>query len=141
MKKIKLLKTGIIAAIITFSLIGFNLAHAATTNMPNVNELLHPFTMTTQQAPTTTDYIASLPDTSSPTTFIGKAVYFMLIIANILAFVSFVGSGVFMVMSMGDTEMLKKAKTIFTYTVFAMVICATALAIVTGFTNINFFNP
>ena len=122
-------------------LAGINIAMAAT-NKPEVDTLLNKFTMSTQtETPTTTDYIASLPETASTSTFIGKVVYFMLIIANIMAFISFVGSGLFMVMSMGDTEMLKKAKQIFTYTILAMLICATALAVVTGLTKIEFFNP
>ncbi|MBN1494458.1 hypothetical protein JW911_01825 [Candidatus Peregrinibacteria bacterium] len=110
-------------------------------NKPNVDELLYKFQMTEPTAtPTTTDYIASLPE-ADPITMFGKIVYFVLIVANILAFISFIGSGVFMVISQGNDELLKKAKTIFTYTLFAMLICAAALAIVTGITRFDFFNP
>jgi len=142
MKKLEILKTGIIIATTSIILLGANVACAVETNVPDVNNLI--FDYQTQEAtttPVTTDYIASLPDTNSPLNFIGKVSYFLLIIANILCFVSFVASGVFMVMSMGDAEMLKKAKGIFTYTLLAMIICATALAMVTGITNIKFFNP
>ena len=110
-------------------------------NKPNVDDLLYKFEMEESTGqPTTTDYIASLPEADANTMF-GKIVYFVLIVANILAFVSFLGSGIFMIMSQGNDELLKKAKTIFTFTLMAMLLCATALAIVTGITRFNFFNP
>lgn len=143
MKKFKLLKNVIIAVTFTVLLLGNNLTFAESYK-PNVNDLIFKYQTqdkTEYGKETTTDYVASLPETDSATGFIGKVAYFLLIIANILAFVSFVGSGVFMIVSMGDAEMLKKAKAIFTYTILALLICAVALALVTGITKINYFNP
>ncbi len=137
-----------IKTIIKFALIGtfvltsvFTVVSAQGTNKPNIDDLLYKFdTDTTNGQPTTTDYVASLPQADATTMF-GKVVYFILIVANILAFLSFVGSGIFMVVSQGNDELLKKAKSIFTFTLMAMLICAGALAIVTGITRFNFFNP
>lgn len=105
----------------------------------NVDNLLYKFQMTDNSgAATTTDYIASLPE-GTATDVIGDLVKFMLIVANILAFLSFVVAGLFMIMAQGNDEDLGKAKKIFMYTILAMVICATTLAIVTGITKFNFF--
>jgi hypothetical protein len=135
--KLKLLKiTGLIITLISIMSL-FNTAFAQ--NKPNIDELLYKFEMAEPTGqPTTTDYIASLPEGDANTMF-GKIVYFILVVANILAFLSFLGSGVFMIISQGNDEQLKKAKSIFTITLMAMVICATALAIVTGITRFNFF--
>jgi hypothetical protein len=107
-------------------------------NKPNPADLLYKFVTEGAEAPTSTDYIASLPE-GEPAYVIGKVVFYMLIIANFLAFISFVISGVMMITTQGNEEKLTKAKGIFTYTLLAMIICATALALVLGITRINFF--
>jgi len=116
-------------------------------NKVDVDKLIYKFDVvddkgtTMEGTKTTTDYIASLPEADDWQSFVANAVRLLLIVANILAFASFVISGIYMISSMGNEEQLSKAKRIFVYTVFAMVICATALALVTGITNIEFFNP
>jgi len=136
--KSKIIKiTGIIITLISIAgLYGTAFAQ----NRPNVDDLLYKFEMVESTGqPTTTDYVASLPE-GDATTMFGKIVYFILIVANILSFLSFIGSGVFMIISQGNDEQLKKAKSIFTFTLMAMLICAVALAVVTGITRFNFFN-
>jgi hypothetical protein len=87
-----------------------------------------------------TKYIDSLPgENVTPEQFIAKVVFYILIVANILAFISFVAAGIFMLISQGNEEDIKKAKEIFLYTVMAMIICAIALAVVYGITSFSFF--
>ena len=89
---------------------------------------------------TTTDYVAALPETEDIEITIGKLVKYGLILANILAFISFVVAGLMMIMSQGESEMLDKSKSIFTMTIVAMIICAVSLAVVVGITQFDFFN-
>ena len=114
----------------------------ADTNKVSADDLLYKFNSKTtkDQKGNTTDYIASLPETEDIELSIGKLVEYGLIIANILAFISFVIAGLFMIISQGETEMLDKAKSIFTITVVAMIICAISLAVVVGITQFDFFN-
>ena len=86
----------------------------------------------------TTDYISALPEGSSQE-IMARIIFLTLVVANILAFFSFVIAGIFMLMSQGHEEDLGKAKRIFQYTVIAMIICATALAFVTALTKFEFF--
>ncbi|MBA4336194.1 hypothetical protein C0416_00275 [bacterium] len=136
---LKKIQTGIFVTI-TFLLM-FNIVNAqnSTTNRPNLDDLIYTFT-TEGNDVTSTDYIASLPS-SDPGLVLGQITYYALVVANILAFISFLASGVFMLISQGNDEQLGKAKSILTYTVLAMVICALALALVTGITKLQFFNP
>lgn len=110
------------------------------TNTPDIEKLIYTFETVGTDDPTTTDYIASLPD-ADPGLVLGQITYYALIVANLLAFLSFLASGVFMVVSQGNDEQLGKAKSMLNYTVLAMVICAVALAIVTGITKLQFFSP
>jgi hypothetical protein len=114
-------------------------ATPSTTNKPNLDQLIYKFT-TEGDDVTTTDYIASLPS-SDPGLVLGQVTYYTLVVANILTFISFLISGVFMLVSQGNEEQLGKAKTMLLYTVLAMIICAAALAVVTGITRLQFFNP
>lgn len=111
-----------------------------TVNRPNIDDLIYTFETEGTDEPTTTDYIASLPD-EEPGIILGQITYYALVVANLLAFIAFLASGVFMVISQGNDEQLSKAKSMINYTILAMVICAAALAIVTGITRLNFFNP
>ena len=85
--------------------------------------------------------MASLPEEETPGDILGQLIYFSLVIANVLALISFIIAGVFMVASQGNEDDNSKAKKILTYTIIALVICATALALVTGVTKLNFFSP
>ena len=113
---------------------------SAPVNSPDIDKLLYTFETEGTPKATTTDYIASLPD-ADPGIILGQVTYYALIVANILAFISFLGAGVFMIISQGNDEELGKAKSMINYTVLAMAICATALAIVTGVTKLQFFSP
>lgn len=115
-------------------------AGSIKTNKPNIDNLIYTFETEGTDEATTTDYIASLPD-AEPGLILGQITYYALVIANILAFLAFIVAGIFMIISQGNDEQLGKAKSILMYTVIAMVICATALAIVTGVTRLDFFNP
>jgi hypothetical protein len=147
MKK-NIIKKTIIALLATFLFLSqFSFAFAQDTlktNKPKIDDLLYKFEVVDDKgkavegSQTTTDYIASLPDEDYQTV-VARVVYYALVVANILAFVSFLVAGVFMIMSMGNDEDIKKAKEIFTYTVIAMIICATALALVVGITKLQFF--
>lgn len=86
----------------------------------------------------TTDYISRLPEGSSEE-IMARIIFLVLVIANFLAFFSFVIAGIFMVISQGHEEDLGKAKRMFQYTVIAMVICATALALTSALTKFEFF--
>lgn len=114
------------------------LANAPQTKGPNIEDLLYKFETEGVEEPTTTDYIASLPE-GDHWALLGSVVFYLLVVANVLAFVSFIIAGIYMLISQGNEENITKAKQIFIYTVMAMVIAATALAIVTGITNIQFF--
>lgn len=136
-KIIKQFGSALIAITILLANIGIATANAPQVTGPNIDDLLYKFE-TEGQDPTTTDYIASLPE-SDPQSLIGRVVFYMLVVANILAFISFIVAGIYMVVSQGNEENITKAKQIFIYTVIAMAAAATALAIVTGITNIRFF--
>ena len=136
--KLKKLQLGIMIMIIFIS--ASPIVHAQDVNKPDIDKLLYTFETEGTNDPTTTDYIASLPD-ADPGLVIGQITYYALVVANILAFISFLASGVFMIISQGNDEQLGKAKSMLNYTILAMVMCATALAIVTGITRLNFFNP
>ncbi|MBD3157047.1 hypothetical protein GF369_04445 [Candidatus Peregrinibacteria bacterium] len=110
------------------------------TNTPNIDNLIYTFETEGTDEATTTDYIASLPD-ADPGLVLGQITYYALVIANILAFIAFLVAGIFMIISQGNDEQLGKAKSILMYTIIAMAVCATALAIVTGVTQLDFFNP
>lgn len=112
----------------------------AQTNTPDIDTLLYTFTTDGTEEPVTTDYIASLPD-ADPGLVLGQITYYALVVTNILAFLAFLASGVFMVISQGNDEELGKAKSMLNYTILAMVIAAAALAIVTGITRLQFFSP
>lgn len=105
---------------------------------PDIDDLLYKFETPGVTEPTTTDYIASLPE-GDIWHLMGQIAWYLLVVANILAFISFVVAGVYMVISQGNEENISKAKEIFIYTLLAMAIAATALAIVTGITNMQFF--
>jgi hypothetical protein len=109
-------------------------------NKPDIDTLIYTFETEGTDEATTTDYIASLPD-AEPGLILGQITYYALVVANILAFLAFIVAGIFMIISQGNDEDLGKAKSILMYTIIAMVICATALAIVTGVTQLDFFNP
>lgn len=109
---------------------------------PDIDDLIYTFTSEYTADPVTTDYVASLPrDENEPGDLFSKVIYFALILANVFAFLSFIIAGLFMVMAQGEDEEMTKAKKIFTYTVIAMVVCAGALALVTGLTKLNYFKP
>ncbi len=108
---------------------------------PNIDDLLYKYESGFTDQPTTTDYIASLPEEQEPGQLLAQVIFYLLIVANILAFISFLIAGVMMIISQGNDEDLSKAKRIFTYTLIALVACATALALVTGVSKIQFFNP
>lgn len=108
---------------------------------PNIGDLLYKFSYPESAEVATTDYVASLPEEETPGHILGQIIYFMLVVANILAFISFVVAGVFMIASQGNEDDNTKAKKILTYTILALIICAAALALVTGVTKINFFRP
>lgn len=105
---------------------------------PDIDDLLYKFETPGVAEPTTTDYIYSLPE-GDIWHLMGQIAWYLLVAANILAFISFVVAGVYMVISQGNEENISKAKEIFIYTLMAMAIAATALAIVTGITNMQFF--
>lgn len=136
--KLKKLQLGIMIMMMFIS--ASPVVHAQDVNKPDIDKLLYTFETQGTTDPTTTDYIASLPD-AQPGLVLGQITYYALIVANLLAFLSFLASGVFMIISQGNDEELGKAKSMLNYTVLAMVICATALAIVTGITQLNLFNP
>jgi hypothetical protein len=136
-KIIKKIGSGLIVTVILLSNISMAAANSPQVVGPDIDDLLYKFE-TEGQEPTTTDYIASLPE-SDPESLIGRVVFYMLVVANILAFISFIVAGIYMVVSQGNEENITKAKQIFIYTVLAMAAAATALAIVTGITNIRFF--
>ncbi|MBU1445656.1 hypothetical protein KKD70_00115 [Patescibacteria group bacterium] len=147
MKIKKILQIGILASVILITFVHSYTAFAAndstsTTTPVTADDLIYKFSSGTKEgAPgNTTDYIASLPETADIELSIGKIIKYALILANILAFISFVIAGVLMIISQGETETLDKAKSIFTMTVIAMVICAISLAVVVGVTQFDFFN-
>ncbi len=107
----------------------------------DINDLLYKYTSDFTTEVTTTDYVASLPEEETPGDILGQLIYFSLVIANVLALISFIIAGVFMVASQGNEDDNSKAKKILTYTIIALIICATALALVTGVTKLNFFSP
>jgi len=140
-----IIKTGIASILLIVTLMS-NTAFAqqpptVTEYQPDIDDLLYKYTSDFTSEPTTTDYIASLPEDDTPGQIFGQLIFYLLVLSNILAFISFVIAGVMMVMSQGNDEELSKSKRIFMYTVLALVICATALAFVTGITKFNFFNP
>ncbi len=144
MKTKKYLKTGIsIVVLISALLINAVFVQAATIpeKKPKIEDLLYKYESSFTANPTTTDYIASLPEDTSPGQLLSQLVFYLLIVCNILAFISFLAAGVMMVISQGNDEEITKAKRIFTYTLIALVVCATALALVTGITKLRFFNP
>jgi len=117
-------------------------APAPTVNNPKIDDLLYKFETPDVKNPTTTDYIASLPDGDGNIgQVLGQITYYALIVANALAFLSFLMSGIFLIVSQGNEEELSKAKSMLSYTILAMAICATALAFITGVTHLEFFNP
>ncbi len=132
------IQTGVITLMLLFTASGTACAQDDI-NRPDIKNLLYTFT-TEGDDVTTTDYIASLPN-AEPGLVLGQITYYALVVANILAFLSFLASGIFMVISQGNDEQLGKAKSMLMYTVMAMVICAVALAVVTGITRLQFFNP
>lgn len=147
MKLKKILQKGLILLIALCIVAGLNIAFAQQEKVPertvDTGDLLYKFTTVDDKGNTivsgnTTDYISSLPEGSSEQV-IAKIVYFILIVANILAFISFVVAAVYMLMSQGNDEDLSRAKRMFMYTVFAMLICATALAFVMGLTRLQLF--
>lgn len=108
---------------------------------PDIDDLLYKFTYPGSAEVVTTDYVASLPEETTPGHILGQIIYFMLVVANILAFISFLVAGIFMIASQGNEDDNTKAKKMLTYTIIALIICATALALVTGVTRLNFFRP
>lgn len=142
MKIVKKIQIGIMTMMMLLQIapIAFAQEQDKTINRPNIDDLIYTFETEGTDEPTTTDYIASLPD-EDPGFVLGQITYYALVVANLLAFIAFLASGVFMVISQGNDEQLGKAKSMINYTILAMVICATALAIVTGITQLNFFNP
>lgn len=140
----KIIKTGISIAVLVTALLAnavFAQAQAITEYKPDIDDLLYKYDSGLTTQPTTTDYIASLPEDATPGQLLSQVVFYLLIVCNILAFISLLAAGVMMVISQGNDEELSKAKRIFTYTIIALVVCATALALVTGVTKLNFFNP
>lgn len=140
MKNIKKIRTVIFTTIMFLFVSNFVYAQESKTNKPVIDDLLYTFTTTGTSDATTTDYIASLPS-ATPGLVIGQITYYILVIANILAFISFLASGIFMIISQGNEDQLGNAKKMLMYTIIAMIVCAAALAIVTGITRLQFFNP
>ncbi|MFC1810219.1 hypothetical protein ACFLZH_01855 [Patescibacteria group bacterium] len=144
MKIKNILKIGITALILIVNLLS-NTAFAQTQPIgeikPDVDDLLYKFTSDFTAQPTTTDYIASLPEDRSPGHIFSQIIFYMLVLANVLTFVGLIVSGIMMVASQGNDEELTKAKRMFTYTIIALIVCATSLALVTGITKLNFFSP
>ncbi|MFC1655771.1 hypothetical protein ACFL3C_02795 [Patescibacteria group bacterium] len=140
----KLLQKGLVLLIIICFAAVSNTAFAQIKERKvDTGDLLYKFdTVDDKGNPTTsgntTDYISALPSGSSEEV-IANIIYFVLIVANILAFVSFIAAAVFMFMSQGSDEDLSNAKRIFMYTVFAMLVCASVLAFVTGITKLQLF--
>lgn len=136
----KITKFALTIILLLTAVASFNTAFAQ--QAPNIDELLYKFDVEDDPSapPTTTEFVASLPQ-GSPGQIIGRVIFLALVVTNILAFASFVVAGVFMLMSQGSPESITSAKNIFTYTIMAMIIAAIALAIVTGVTRFNFFNP
>lgn len=138
--KLKRLQLGMLLITTFISMSQFAYAQPVDTNKVNVDNLIYTFETTDTQDPTTTDYVASLPQ-GDPGAMLGNITYYALVVANILTFIAFMGSGIFMVISQGNDENLGKAKSMLNFTILAMAIAATALAIVTGITQLNFFSP
>jgi hypothetical protein len=137
----KIIQLGLTSIIVIMTLLS-NIAYAQITeSKPDIDDLLYKYTSDFTTEVTTTDYVASLPEEETPGHILGQIIYFMLVVANILAFISFVVAGVFMIASQGNEDDNTKAKKILTYTILALIICAAALALVTGVTKINFFRP
>lgn len=134
----KIFKITVFFIICIITNMSVNSVNAQAIQKPNIDDLLYKFDAPSIEDPTTTDYIASLPE-GDIWVLIGDVTWYLLVIANILAFISFVSAGVYMLISQGNEESISKAKEIFVYTLIAMIIAATALAIVTGITNIQFF--
>jgi hypothetical protein len=137
----KIIQLGLTSILLISSLLSNTVYAQIGEKTPEVDDLLYKFTSDYTTEATTTDYVASLPEDAAPGHIIGQIVYYLLIVANVLAFVSFVVAGIFMVVSQGNEDENTKAKKILTYTVLALIICAAALAIVTGVTQLNFFRP
>lgn len=133
----------VLTSIILITAIAPSIAFAQTIQerKPDINDLLYKFETPGVTDPTTTDYVASLPEDSYPGHIFSQVIFYILVLANILSFIVFVVSGVLMVASQGNDEGLGKAKNMITYALIAVVVSATALAIVTGITKINFFSP
>jgi len=145
MKIKKILQIGILISVMMLAFTNSYVAYAkdttSTTNTYTVDDLIYKFDSTkTSEDGNTTDYISSLPEATNIELTIGKIVKYGLILANILAFISFVVAGVMMIISEGDSETLDKSKSIFTMTIVAMIVCAVSLAIVVGITQFDFFN-
>lgn len=142
--KLKKLQIGILTLMMIFMTSSIAFAQGTKPdqplNSPDIDKLLYTFETKGTDDPTTTDYIASLPD-ADPGLVLGQITYYALVVTNILAFLAFLASGVFMVISQGNDEELSKAKSMLNYTILAMVVSAAALAIVTGVTQLQFFNP
>jgi hypothetical protein len=139
MSILKKLQIVLLILVISFTTLQVNSASAIESRKVNVDELLYKVETPGSSTDTrSSDYIKALPSGSAEI-IISKVVFFILIIANILAFVSFLAAGVFMLISQGHEDDLTKAKRMFQYTVIAMIICATALALVTGLTKLRLF--
>ncbi len=140
----KILQKGLILLITICFAASFNTAFAELKERKvDTSDLLYKFETVDEKgnpviSGNTTDYISALPEGNSEEV-IAKIVYFILIVANILAFVSFIVAAVYMLMSQGNDEDLSHAKRMFNYTIFAMIICATALAFVMGITKLQLF--
>jgi hypothetical protein len=146
MKIKKILQIGILISVVmlTFAHSYTASAKPKTPEPYTVDDLIYKFETSNKDGKimdnTTTDYVAALPETEDIEITIGKLVRYGLILANILAFISFVVAGLMMILSEGESEMLDKSKSIFTMTIVAMITCAVSLAVVVGITQFDFFN-
>jgi hypothetical protein len=70
---------------------------------------------------------------------IGSVINMVLAIAGSLAFISFTVGGVMMVTAQGVEDKIRKGKSIFTWSLIALVIIGTSFGIVLGITQLKFF--
>jgi len=137
----KIIQLGLTSILLITSLLSNTVYAQIGEKTPEVDDLLYKFTSDFTAEPTTTDFVASLPEEETPGHILGQIVYYLLIVANVLAFASFIVAGIFMVVSQGNEDDNTKAKKILIYTILALIVCAAALAVVTGVTKLNFFRP
>lgn len=70
---------------------------------------------------------------------IGSVINLVLAISGSLAFISFTVGGVMMLTAQGVEDKIRKGKSIFTWSLIALVIIGTSFGIVLGITQLKFF--